>query len=310
MESEKEMYLNSFNKNALRKLNLPAEAIECFERLWAAIDSDAVLSARLNALAKEYFNPAEKPFEGLIASLNEIALQYGLNNYTLQFAFIFAQCGDLFEAYKAKGIDEQIFWSGLDDFRCKLNECKACKGVWGTFVGHWFWGFFRLTRFALGRFQYEVITYDKANYTFANGVKLTEGDKVINFHIPSSGVSLTDEVRFESYKRAFDFYKDIFGGDYIICHCGSWLLYPQYLSFLPESSNLARFINDFVSVEAKVDDGFSNAWRLYGAAAELPPEKWPQDTSLRKAFAQYVLGGGKTGSSNSVFLFDGEKIIH
>ena len=37
------------------------------------------------------------------------------------------------------------------------------------------------------------------DFTTSCGHEIKSGDKYVNFHIPSSGVSLTDEIRFDSY---------------------------------------------------------------------------------------------------------------
>ena len=38
-------------------------------------------------------------------------------------------------------------------------------------------------------------------------------------------------------------------------------------------------------------------------------KKWPEDTSMRRAFKNHVLSGGKTGHGHGIIVFDGEKIV-
>ena len=47
--------------------------------------------------------------------------------------------------------------------------------------------------------------YDKNGNLIPMTVK--EGDKVLNIHIPSNGIPLTDEVRLNAYREAYEFYK-------------------------------------------------------------------------------------------------------
>ena len=92
----------------------------------------------------------------------------------------------------------------MADLRCKLIECIKCEEVPGTFVAGWYNGFFKLERFAYGRFQFEESDYGyDFDFVTKAGYRLTKGQPVIGFHIPSSGVPLTDEVRLDAYKKAY-----------------------------------------------------------------------------------------------------------
>ncbi|MCQ2462265.1 MAG: hypothetical protein MJ177_02530 [Clostridia bacterium] len=197
----------------------------------------------------------------------------------------------------------------MDDLRCKLLECKECEGVWGTFVGGWFHGFYRMTRFGLGRFQFEYSTVDD-DYTLADGTVIPAGTKCVGMHIPSSGISLTDDVRYDSYKRAFDFFESEKYGDKLIIKCGSWLLYPKHREFLPPHLNILKFMNDFDIIAEGEKEGFSNDWRVFGRYSDLPYAELPEDTALRRAYKKHLLETGKAGDGFGYILFDGEKIIN
>ena len=54
---------------------------------------------------------------------------------------------------------------------------------------------------------------------------------------------------------------------------------------------------------------FNDGWRIFDRFSDLPVEQWPRDNSLRRAFAEFVEAGGKTGHGFGVILFDGEKIV-
>ena len=139
-------------------------------------------------------------------------------------------------------------------------------------------------------------------------IEVKPGDTVLNIHIPSNGQSLSDEVRFDSYRRAREFFFPDAKGP-IPFVCSSWLLWPEYEQCIPESSNIMRFRHDFTIVDAKADDGFSDGWRIFGAAAKKEVSEWPRDTSLRRAIAEFAEKGGRHGLGYGVFFFDGEKII-
>ena len=190
--------------------------------------------------------------------------------------------------------------------RWKLRECMDCEEVWGTFVPHWYRGFFEMTRFGLGRFQFEKTDFD-ADYYEKCGNTLKRGDTVINFHIPSAG-PLTDEKRLDSYKQAYKFFggKD---GEPMAFVCGSWLLYEGHREFLPENSNILRFMDDFDIIRSADREKFSDGWRVFGKYSNGPVEDLPEDTSIRRAFKQRLQQGKPTGYGYGVFFFDGEKIL-
>ncbi|MGM9653666.1 MAG: acyltransferase domain-containing protein [Eubacteriales bacterium] len=259
------------------------------------------------ALVDRYMSGACTDINEVLNTAAAIGDRFLCHRFTSHLTF-YAFCGEpLLERYRSAGISEEIYWDSMRDLRYKFFECLAVHGVPGTFVGTWHSGFFRMTRFALGRLQYEHASFAEDAYTRC-GVTLHRGSDVINCHIPSSG-PLTKESRMDSYRRAYDFYRRDFPAGVLPIVCSSWLLYPEHADFLPANSNILSFMGDFDIIRSGVDEKFSNAWRVFGAAAAEPPEKWPRDTSIRRAFAERVCSGGSVGSGYGVILFDGEKIL-
>ena len=95
-----------------------------------------------------------------------------------------------------------------------------------------------------------------------------------------------------------------------MCVCGSWLLYPPYRGILSPTSNVVSFAGDWDILSSQESEEFHDAWRVFGAASKLPPEQWPEDTSMRRAYKKWILEGHKAGSGFGVLLFDGEKILN
>lgn len=302
-------HLTNHIKTLMEKSKFKEEAIIAVNTIENRLDTDEAFALQFDKVVYDYmFNDVS--MDNSLSALGKISSEFGENVFTLNLVFLLNNTEELFNRYKKEGISEEIYWDTMEDLRCKLFECMECEGVPGLFVPGWYNGFFKMKRFALGRFQYEVSDFEyEGGYTTKNGHFLKDGSDIINFHIPSSGVSLTDEVRFDSYKRAFNFYKHMFGGDKIVMCCNSWLLYPEQERFLPENSNILRFLRDFEIVFSKTKDDFGDAWRVFGRYADLPPEKLPRDTALRKAYADWILAGNSTGAGFGVIVFDGEKII-
>ncbi len=253
------------------------------------------------------FVEADYGFGGMELRHRRIGALAGISEYTAAMLFLLYSCKELEVQYAARKRPESLFLDTMADLRFKLMECKQVKGVWGTFVASWYPGFFCMNRFALGRFQYEKVSFRHDCYG-VNGHFVKKGDVALNFHIPSSGVPLTKEVRYDSYRRARAFFfPDATGPVPIVC--SSWLLFPGYESYIPDHLNLKAFRHDFTILSYDESENFSNAWRVFGADADKPVDKLPRDTSQRRLFADYCATGLPHGHGNGVFLFDGEKII-
>lgn len=165
----------------------------------------------------------------------------------------------------------------------------------------WFGEFFHLTRFALGRLQFDVsnspIDYEGKKIT------LKKGDKLLRVHIPRTGERLERDEQIKSYRLAAEFFKPFFGDDKIVFTCESWLLFPAVKQMLSPQSNLFAFISDYELMESGYyDDFFSWSWRLYDTKEENI-DKLPQNTSLRRKYVEYIKSGKKSGWGYGVFVY-------
>lgn len=298
-----------FIQDFMKRYEYPEEAIKEFTRVLQRLDDEEKFGKEFDIFVNGYMYPEADGLREALDGVSALAEKYEENDCTMEFVFLLLCAPILKERYDEKGIDEQIFWDSANDFRYKLMECIECEGVPGTFVAGWNDGFFKMERFAYGRFQYEVCTYMDEEYTLKNGKVLKPGDKYVNFHIPSSGVSLTDDVRLDSYKKAYPHYKHLFPDGLVVFGCHSWLLYPKHREFLPKNLNILKFMDDFEIISSDENEGFSNDWRVFGRYTNLPYDQLPQDTSLRKAYAQWLMSGHNGGNGYGFIVFDGEKII-
>ncbi|MBQ7637567.1 MAG: hypothetical protein IJS90_01525 [Clostridia bacterium] len=290
--------------------NYPPEAQKVFTEVETRLDSESAFGEAFDKLLSDYMINETVELNPALDAIDALAEENGVNKYTLDFVFIMGCTEILKGKYDAAGIPDEVFNESVDDLRCKLLECMECEGVPGTFVAGWNNGFLKMRRFAYGRFQFEVNTYNfDFDFITSCGKKIAKGDKYINFHIPSSGIPLTDEVRFASYKKAYPHYKELFPDGKAVFGCGSWLLYPRHREFLPKHLNILKFMDDFEIVCWEEKESFTNDWRVFGRYSDLPYEELPRDTSLRKAYAEWLCAGNKAGDGFGLFVFDGEKIL-
>lgn len=300
-----------FIRDFMAEHNYPADAVEAFKKVLDRLDAEKDFGDAFDEAGAVYKIPdTDVRLDEVLEKMTEIAGKFGVNEYTLHFVYLLSLTEKLKALYIEKGIGLDIYHDTMADLRYKLIECIKCEEVPGTFVGGWFDGFFKLRRFAYGRFQFEEAPY---NFTFdyktSCGKVLKKGDFALGFHIPSSGVPLTDEVRLDSYKRAYNAYKDRFPDGLAVFRCGSWLLYPGHREFLPEKSNILKFMDDFELCCWEEKQGFPNGWRVFDKDSDLPYDQLPRDTSLRRAYADWLLSGHNGGDGCGVIIFDGEKIV-
>lgn len=302
--------LNEHFKEVEKRLGFPQEAVELFEKAATKIDTCKSLNKKFEAIFNEFLFPKAHDFGKLFDKVKPLSIIYGIKEYTLDMVFLIRAAEVMHDLYKERGLSEELFWHTIKDLKYKYDECVKCKGVHGTFVPWWNTGFYSLERFALGRYQFDMTTYGGEDFTSSAGITIKKGDKTLGFHIPSSGIPLTDDVRLDSFKQAYQFFPEFRREDgLMIFECGSWLIYEGYKDFLPENSNILKFIGDFEIVSSEARDKFNDAWRIFNKSGYKSPKKWDEDTSMQRAFKKHVLSGGKTGHGHGIIVFDGEKIV-
>ncbi len=296
---------NDYLIKLMEELQLPGEARSVL------MDAGGKLMeqhcAEMQHLCDKFMEDPAKNAESVFKQLDQAAEVCGIHTYTASFVFLCWNAQEMQKRYHDKGISEEIFHDTIMDLNYKLTECHQVYNIWGTFVRNWFSGFFALTRFALGRLQYEFSSFQAESYTAA-GVTIHKGDRVLTMHIPSSG-PLTQKAREDSYRRAYEFYKNDFAGNPVIFTCSSWLLYPPHEQMFPMSSNIVSFMHDFDIIYSEETSDFDNAWRIYGADGNKPADQLPRNTSIQRAYADWLQNGNKAGWGYGVFLFDGRRFV-
>jgi len=285
-----------FYETLAKEIDLPLDFLDELMNLYEKIGD-------LSDLQDKLFDPDYS--ESLEDELKERAKEADIHHYTYAFYLLFIAGKRLHEAYEIHGIEEHIFFDTMKDLVYKLKECQTMYNISGTFVFGWFPDFYRLKRFALGRFQYDVSTYPSESYE-KFGLSIKKGDVAYGLHIPSSG-PLTQEECHESYLKAFNF----FGQEPLVVWCQSWLLNPHHREFLPEKSNMVQFLNDFDIISyASPQEKFGDAWRVFGNVENVEAADWPEETGLQRGYKDHVLKGGPVGEWLGVLVFDGKKVLN
>ncbi len=254
--------------------------------------------------ARAFLEDPKKRATDAAAELPAWAERIGVSPYTLNALFIMRVYLEGKAEYIAR-VGEEIFWDTAADLVCKTAECVASDGAVGTFDLPWFQYLMRGEIVALGRLQYHTVPFRMDSYE-GHGLTLKKGDPVINIHIPSSG-KLTEDACFDSYRRAYRYFKPKFEGDILPFVCHSWLLYKRNDEFFPEGSNLARFATDFEILDSYPDDSH-DVWRIFGKRY-TDFSQLPRQTRLQSALADFLAAGNSLGHGYGFFAHNGESIV-
>ena len=276
----------------------PAEATESLQDALEIIGADDRLYAIFRTWEENYWKDPDMDYQTLWATLEALDGTDGISKYTLELLFIIGISRRTRELYEEQGISMEIFHDSMADMHWKLLECHKMYGIWGTFVIEWFPWWFRLKRFALGRLQFERITFEDEYEK--DGLILHKDSPVINVHIPSCG-PLDPEAFKASYAKAAEFYKEEFQNQPLVFVCNSWLLFPAHKEILPEHSNIRAFMNDFDVYKSNEDNG--DLWRIYYGAEEKGFENLPENTGLERAYKKWLMDGHMAGYARGVYLY-------
>lgn len=293
-------------KSFCQEYNYPEEAIQSL-----LADFDALKKTPCYPLFKTYvemYNNDDTSFDygTSLGGIRKIAEVTGINSYALELLFFICLAKHCRELYDEAELPVKIYHDSMSDLKWKLMECKNVHGVWGSFVASWFPRFFDLSRFAIGRLQFED---DPSTEVYSkNGVTLNYGDWVINTHIPSCGKLNMDECM-DSFRAAADFFADRFPDGIAKFKCHSWLLCEHHKDYLAPETGIRKFADLFDVVKTGSDPQGRNLWRIYNRPYNGSLEGFPADTSLRRAYIKLIEDGKEPGwGLGYIFMKDGEII--
>lgn len=275
--------------------------VDAMKELLVAFDSLGRNSHdELYSLIEEYDKSYNIDYTAAREAVRAIADGAGVHSYTAELLLFMCYTKSLHRYYQEAGITDTIYRNTVLDLKYKLDECKCVYNVYGSFVAYWFEGFFKLTRFALGRLQFELIPLGREYER--DGVHLTSDSLVINVHIPRTGTRLDRDSLEESYRLAAEFYRHTLG-DSIAFVCSSWLLFPRHREMLREGSNLLNFISDYELFASGEYANYSETWRLFDTNFDGDPDKLPADTSLRRSYVELIKNGERTGWGKGIYIY-------
>jgi len=272
------------------------ELTDAFEKIAASGSGDAFAN-----LLAQYDADAECDYKEMLETAAQLANASEIHVYTVSLLLFLCMSKTLLERYRNEGIAESIYYCSMADLAYKLEECRLVYGINGSFVASWFSGFFKMTRFGLGRLQFEIKQTEEAY--LLDGTVIPAGSKVINVHIPRTGTKLCHEEVLESYRLAAEHFSNVFPENRVLFICKSWLLDPWNLSVLKPGSNLREFCLDFEIVKTGEYEDYRELWRLFDCEYTGDATKLPRNSSLRRAYAERVAEGRPIGWGIGMFSY-------
>jgi len=289
-------YLNEF----MSEFSFPEESRGPLNDAYTALTDNAIAKNVYFGILDEYDTNMNCDFAVIGQKINDIAVTVGISPMTVNLLVLIGLSLIARKYYESFGIPKEIWKNSMYDIKYKLTECKLIYNTWGNFVFQWYAGFFRLYRFGLGRLQFDLIKFGR-DYKFGEKA-LHPSDNVLFVHIPRTGERLKKEEVNESYMLAREFFKKVLRSDFTPFVCSSWLLFPKTLEFLSPESNIYKFASDYDVIETGYNDDYGEVWRLFDKLYEGDAGTLPQDTSLRRKYAEYISEGGKFGYGYGVYI--------
>lgn len=290
-------------ENFLEEFDYPQEARQELLATYDRVSECPELNAVFDRYIREYAEKDNIIWNIAADEITACAEAYGLPNLTVHLLFYICQTPHAKKLYEERGLSMQIYHDTFMDFKYKLFECHDRRGIWGNQeIKHWNGRFFELTRFALGRLQFETREFMGGTDYVKDGRRVRPGDLVINIHIPSGG-PMTQEAVEASFAQAHEFYKHLFPDGETIFTCRSWLLYPPHREFLPEGSNILKFMDLFDIFSSREDKLFRDWWRIFYKEYENNLDEMPANTRLQRAYIEMVKHGYCQGSGYGIRFY-------
>lgn len=290
-------YLSDF----LREFDFPAEATRTFEDAYDLVFADKVAVRLFEKIRARYQKNPDGKATFLVETSNKIAERRAVNRYTVYMLVWILLSESSKKVYADRNVSLDMWRSNMRDLRYWCDHCYLVKGVYGTAWPEWPYRFFAATRFSFGKLQFET---DRIGKAFAkDGVKLAPDDKAIFIHIPRTGERLLPQDVDEACAAASAFFREKYGFKDIVFACHSWILYPENKRMLSERSNLYSFISRFEVIDVQEDTLYKEVWRLFDKEYNGDADALPQDTSLRRAYAQRIKEHKPLGVALGVWVY-------
>ena len=146
-------------RRLLSRWDYAPEAVEAYGRAMERAMRNAGAHEALERAVDGYEAGGDMDIRALLAQMDGFAAPCGESPYTMRMLPYIAMLDGAAARYGSAGIGEKVYHDSFADLLWKTRECHRVYGVWGSFVAPWFYRFFELKCFALGRLQFEFTSF-------------------------------------------------------------------------------------------------------------------------------------------------------
>ena len=147
-------------RRLLSRWDYAPEAVEAYGRAMERAMRNAGAHEALERAVDGYEAGGDMDIRALLAQMDGFAAPCGESPYTMRMLPYIAMLDGAAARYGSAGIGEKVYHDSFADLLWKTRECHRVYGVWGSFVAPWFYRFFELKCFALGRLQFEFTSFN------------------------------------------------------------------------------------------------------------------------------------------------------
>ena len=282
-------------KDLLEKIGFTPEETEEILENYGFLSKNPTFFEILQSAEKQYRESGSCDYEEIYEKAGKAAQACGIHSTVGGLCFFVHLLPEAEKKYKLASLPDSLFNDSFSDLVYKARLTKERFGVMGEFTS-WFGRFYDLTRFKIGRLEYETykLKYDYKGYK--------SGDEAINIHIPEDGA--LDRARvLSSYADAAKFYADKAKDNTLVLICSSWLLSKELRDMLPKNSNIRAFSEDFDILNYRREKGFPDGWRVFGNDMSENADELPANTSLQRLYRKYLKTHKTTTVGYGAFLY-------
>ena len=294
---ERRVYLSDFLSDFGFSPEARNAVLAAFDVLFASQDAIKLF----DKIRKRYERDPDTKYAYLIKKFDKIAAKCGINRYTAYLVVLILLSESSREVYAARDVSPEMWRANMFDLKYRCDNWLLVEGVYGNDAPEWYERFFAATRFTFGKLQFEMNRLGE-KYE-GHGVRLRPDDQVIFIHIPRTGERLMPSDVEDSVRAADDFFRKRYGITDVVFACHSWMLYPENKRMLSETSNIYSFISRFEVIDVREDTEYKDVWRLFDRVYRGNVDELPQDTSLRRAYADRIRAHLPLGVALGVWVY-------
>ena len=109
-------YCNEHFLEVEKRLGLPKEATDLFEKITTKIEKSKLFSTRFDKVINEHMYPQAHEFGKAMDELAKIAFFHKVNQHSLQFVFLLVCSEIMHERYKEAGLSLCYIWNLILNF--------------------------------------------------------------------------------------------------------------------------------------------------------------------------------------------------